>query len=98
MASYENHLVHRRAVREGLENLRVNRRALRVVFVFLGEDDLLYSPSPPGDFTDYGLSPEYFALELARCLYYVPRMAPPPTFSVPATLQYTHEELEAALE
>ena len=106
MASYENHLVHRRAVREGLENLRVNRRALRVCLVLLSDNDLLYIPDLPGaDFnpTDYGCSPEYFALELALGFYYRPLVAlSPPLIALPALRafgdQYTYEELEADLE
>jgi len=59
---------------------------------------------PASDFdpTDYGRSPEYFALQLALCLYYRPPLPPPPpVYSTPAQLagsQYTDEELEALLE
>ena len=106
MASWENLLVNRRALREGFEIFRVNRRALRVCLVLLSNNDLLYIPDLPGaDFnpTDYGCSPEYFALELALCFYYRPLVAlSPPLIALPALRafgdQYTYEELEADLE
>ena len=104
--SYETHLVHRRAVREGLENLRVNRRALRVGFVLLSNNDLLDIPDLLGadlNPTDYGCSPEYLALELALCFYHRPLVALSlPLIALPALRafgdQYTYEELEADLE
>ena len=98
----------RRAIESGLENLRPSRRALRVCLILLEENDLLYIPALPGadfDPTDYGRSPEYYALELALCLYYrtplPPLPPPPPVYSTPAQLagsHYTDEELEALLE
>ena len=88
----------------------MNRRALRACLILLSDNDLLYIPALPGadfDPTDYGRSPEYFALQLALCLYYRPPIAPPTTTTtsttptpLPAVLgsQYTDEELEALLE
>ena len=92
------------AIESGLENLRPSRRALRVCFILLEENDLLYIPALPGaDFnpTDLGISDEVRALELALCLYYRPPLPPPPpvfsTLPNPAGHQYTYEELEAML-
>jgi len=72
----------------------------------LSDNDLLYIPALPGadfDPTDYGCSPEYFALELALCLYpWLPLAPPPPPIAPPATTilgsQYTDEELEVVLD
>ena len=95
----------RRAIESGLENLRPSRRALRVCLILLEENDLLYIPALPGadfDPTDYGRTPEYFALELALCLYYrTPLPPPPPVYSPPAERyihEYTDEELAELLE
>ena len=95
----------RRALLSGLENLRPSRRALRVCLILLKENDLLYIPALPGadfDPTDYGISDEIGALELALCLYYRPPLPPPPpVYSTPTQLagsQYTDEELEALLD
>ena len=97
----------RRAIESGLENLRPSRRALRVCLILLKENDLLYIPALPGadfDPTDYGRSPEYYALELALCLYYrtplPPLPPPPPVYSTPAELasQITDEELAELLD
>jgi hypothetical protein len=70
----------------------------------LKENDLLYIPALPGadfDPTDYGISDEIGALELALCLYYRPPLPPPPpvfsTLRNPVGHQYTYEELEAML-
>ena len=103
----------RRAIESGLENLRPSRRALRVCLILLEENDLLYIPALPGadfDPTDYGRSPEYYALELALCgiLYYrtplPPLPPPPPVYSPPAEPadryihEYTDEELAELLD
>ena len=86
------------ALREGVENPRDNRRALRVCLILLSDNDLLYIPAAPGagsDPTDYGRSPEYVALELALDLHPWLPIAPPATTILGS--QYTVEELEAVL-
>ena len=98
MASWGNLRANRAALREGFENLRDNRMALRVCLILLSDNDLLYIPALPGadfDPTDYGRSPEYFALELALCLYSWLPIAPLATTIFGS--QYTDEELEAVL-
>ena len=103
LASWENLQANNAALREGFENLRDNRRALRVCLILLSDNDLLYTPAVPGAgfdlvvdiLPDYGLNPEYFALALALDLHPWLPIAPPATTIL--GIQYTVEELEAVL-
>ena len=92
-----------------LENLRVNRRALRVCLILLKDNDLLYHPPLAGadfDPTDYGRSDEFYALEVALDRNYRPPIAttpppprpPSPPWFWPGTQHLTDEELEALLQ
>ena len=98
LASWENLQANNAALREGFENPRDNRRALRVCLILLSDNDLLYIPAVPGagfDPTEYGPSPEYFAREGALDLHPWLPSAPPATIIL--GIQYTVEELEAVL-
>ena len=99
LSSWENLEANNAALRQGFENLRGNRWALRVCLNFLSRNDFLYTPVVPWAgfdldvdiLPDHGNSPEYFALELALGLH--PWLPIAPLATTILGIQYTVQEL-----